>query len=61
VLLILAFAICLFAMYSIVPYMLVLAGATLFNLSLLTSDVYAIVAAIFLFNTVVPYPCQLDG
>jgi len=50
VLLIVAYALCLLAMYSVVPYMLVLSGATLFNLSLLTSDVFAIIAAIFFFH-----------
>jgi len=50
--LLVAFGLCLFAMYSLTPYMLLLAGATVFNLSLLTSDVYAIIAGIFIFNYV---------
>jgi hypothetical protein len=40
-------------MYSLTPYMLLWTGATLFNLSLLTSDAYAIIAGIFFFSYVV--------
>jgi len=45
-----AFAMCLFFMYSLTPYMMVLSSATFLNLSLLTSDVYAILVGIFLFD-----------
>eukprot|EP01119_Soliformovum_irregulare_P000966 TRINITY_DN10713_c0_g1_i1.p1 TRINITY_DN10713_c0_g1~~TRINITY_DN10713_c0_g1_i1.p1 ORF type:complete len:328 (-),score=46.54 TRINITY_DN10713_c0_g1_i1:66-1049(-) len=51
VLLVIGFAIFLFSMYSLTPYMLQMCSATLFNLSLLTSDVLAIVASIFIFDT----------
>ena len=51
--LLVAFGLCLFAMYSLTPYMLLWTGATLFNLSLLTSDAYAIIAGIFFFSYVV--------
>jgi solute carrier family 35 protein F1/2 len=48
--LVIGFAILLFAMYSLTPHMMVLSGSTLFNLSLLTSDAYAIIFGIFLFH-----------
>lgn len=48
----LGFAAFLFAMYSVVPYMLRLSGSTLFNLSLLTSDAYAIIFGMFFFAKV---------
>jgi len=51
VLLIVAFGILLFALYSLTPFMMILGSATLFNLSLLTSDVYAIIVGIFLFDS----------
>eukprot|EP01112_Ceratiomyxa_fruticulosa_P020931 TRINITY_DN7262_c0_g2_i1.p1 TRINITY_DN7262_c0_g2~~TRINITY_DN7262_c0_g2_i1.p1 ORF type:complete len:340 (-),score=44.60 TRINITY_DN7262_c0_g2_i1:280-1299(-) len=47
---IVGFAACMFALYSLVPYMLSLSGATLFNLSLLTSDVFAIAVGIIVFH-----------
>ncbi|GAM19783.1 hypothetical protein SAMD00019534_029580 [Acytostelium subglobosum LB1] len=47
---IVGFAICLFTMYSITPFMMRIAGATLMNLSLLTSDIFSVVVAIFLFH-----------
>ncbi|EFA81646.1 putative transmembrane protein [Heterostelium album PN500] len=47
---IIGFAICLFAMYSITPFMMRIAGATMMNLSLLTSDLFSIIFAIFLFD-----------
>lgn len=50
--LMIGFALCLFLMYSLVPLLLELAGATFLNLSLLTSDVLAVVAGIFLFHYV---------
>jgi len=39
-------------MYSLTPLMMSLASATLFNLSLLTSDAYAIIAGVVLFSQV---------
>lgn len=48
----LGYAALLFAMYSVVPYMLRLSGSTLFNLSLLTSDAYAIIFGMFFFSKV---------
>lgn len=48
--LLIGFAMCLFWMYSFTPLMLHVSSATLFNLSLLTSDVFAIIAGIFLFH-----------
>jgi len=50
--LIVVFALCLFGMYSLTPLMMSLASATLFNLSLLTSDAYAIIAGVVLFSQV---------
>ncbi|KAF2077602.1 hypothetical protein CYY_001065 [Polysphondylium violaceum] len=47
---IVGFALCLFIMYSFAPIMMEVAGATLMNLSLLTSDIFGIFAAIFLFD-----------
>ena len=42
-LLFVAFNICMFVLYSISPYMMIIVSATLYNLSLLSSDVYAII------------------
>ncbi|EGC32006.1 hypothetical protein DICPUDRAFT_7463, partial [Dictyostelium purpureum] len=47
---IVGFAVCLFIMYSFAPMMMEIAGATVMNLSLLTSDIFGIIAAIFLFD-----------
>lgn len=47
---IIGFALLLFTMYSITPHMMVLSGSTLFNLSLLTSDAYAVLFGLFLFH-----------
>lgn len=47
---IVGFALLLFTMYSITPHMMVLSGSTLFNLSLLTSDAYAVLFGLFLFH-----------
>jgi solute carrier family 35 protein F1/2 len=47
------FALALFFMYSFTPYMMVWGSATVFNLSLLTSDVFAIIISIFMFDAVV--------
>lgn len=48
--LIIAFALFLFTMYSIVPFALIYGGSALLNINLLTSDAYAILAAEFFFN-----------
>lgn len=40
----------MFALYSLFPVILTYGGATLYNLSLLTSDIYAIIVSIILFN-----------
>lgn len=50
VLLLISYAACLFALYSLVPTLLQRAGATFLNVSLLTSDVLAVVIGIFLFS-----------
>ncbi|PRP81212.1 hypothetical protein PROFUN_02046 [Planoprotostelium fungivorum] len=50
VILIILFALCLFALYSLVPYMMIVASATMFNLSLLTADVFAVIASYFIFG-----------
>ncbi|GAM16830.1 hypothetical protein SAMD00019534_000050 [Acytostelium subglobosum LB1] len=47
---IIAFALCLFAMYSVVPHLMRIAGSTLMNLSILTADIYSVIIAIFLFD-----------
>lgn len=44
------FAFCLFTMYTLVPVLLDFSSATFLNLSLLTSDVYALVAGMLLFS-----------
>ena len=44
------FTCCLFTMYTLTPTMMLHSSAIVFNLSLLTSDVYAAVAAVFLFH-----------
>ena len=46
------FGVCLFCVYALVPVMLERSGATFLNLSLLTSDVFAVVAGVFLFGYV---------
>jgi hypothetical protein len=51
------FAACLFSVYSIAPYVMVFTSATVMNLSLLTSDVYAILASVFMFHLVVSARC----
>lgn len=48
--LMLGYAACLFAIYSLVPIVLVMSGATFLNLSLLTSDVLAIIVGVLLFH-----------
>ncbi|KAM9998728.1 hypothetical protein ACTFIY_008380 [Dictyostelium cf. discoideum] len=47
---IIGFALCLFIMYSFTPTMMEIAGATVMNLSLLTSDMFGIIVAIFVFD-----------
>jgi hypothetical protein len=49
----LGFSLCLFALYSITPYLMIEGSATVFNLSILTSDGFAILVAVFLFDHVV--------
>jgi solute carrier family 35 protein F1/2 len=44
------FGVCLFCVYALVPVMLERSGATFLNLSLLTSDVFAVIAGVFLFG-----------
>eukprot|EP01135_Chromosphaera_perkinsii_P000254 Nk52_evm23s62 gene=Nk52_evmTU23s62 len=44
------FALCLFVMYSCVPFLLARSNATMMNLSLLASDVYSVVLGIFIFH-----------
>ena len=47
---VLGFNAVLFALYSLVPLLLQSSSATLFNLSLLTSDVYSLLFGLFLFG-----------
>jgi solute carrier family 35 protein F1/2 len=47
------FTLCLFLLYSLVPTLIQMESATLFNLSILTSDFFAILASIFLFHRIV--------
>jgi solute carrier family 35 protein F1/2 len=49
------FGVCLFCIYALVPLALERSGATFLNLSLLTSDVFAIIFGIFYFNYVPSY------
>jgi len=49
--LILAFDVCLFTFYTLTPHLFRLAGATYFNLSLLTSDIYGLAFGVFLFGS----------
>ncbi|OVA03583.1 Solute carrier family 35 member SLC35F1/F2/F6 [Macleaya cordata] len=44
------FALSTFTFYSIVPYVLKLGGSALFNLSLLTSDLWAVIIRIFVYH-----------
>ncbi|GAU88601.1 hypothetical protein RvY_01271 [Ramazzottius varieornatus] len=44
------FAMFLFALYSLVPYLMRKAGATIFNLSILSADFYALVVGLTLFR-----------
>eukprot|EP01104_Vermistella_antarctica_P017095 TRINITY_DN599_c0_g2_i1.p1 TRINITY_DN599_c0_g2~~TRINITY_DN599_c0_g2_i1.p1 ORF type:complete len:485 (-),score=93.62 TRINITY_DN599_c0_g2_i1:36-1490(-) len=49
--LLLAFNACMFSLYSLTPTCLRLGGATLLNLSLLTSDALSVLAGVLLFQT----------
>lgn len=53
--LILSFSMFLFMMYSIAPFVLKMSGSTMLNLSLLTSDAYAILFGVFLFGKKLTY------
>ena len=53
VLFLLGYAICLFAFYTLVPIMLRVSSAAFFNLSLLTSDVWAVILRGTLFHHLV--------
>ncbi|KAL8516907.1 hypothetical protein ACS0TY_015235 [Phlomoides rotata] len=44
------YAVSSFLFYTLVPYVLKMSGATLFNLSLLTSDMWAVVIRIFIYK-----------
>eukprot|EP00054_Salpingoeca_dolichothecata_P010133 m.57013 g.57013 ORF g.57013 m.57013 type:complete len:154 (+) comp18830_c1_seq1:203-664(+) len=48
--LLVGFSVCLFLLYSLVPLLLQISGATMLNLSLLTSDVYSLLFGLFLFH-----------
>jgi solute carrier family 35 protein F1/2 len=50
ILFLIGFSLCMFALYSIVPMTLTYGGATLYNLSLLTSDIYAVLSSIIIFH-----------
>lgn len=50
------FGICLFSLYSIVPPTLILGGSALWNISLLTSDMFGVLSSIYLFRK---YPTNL--
>ncbi|CDP15397.1 unnamed protein product [Coffea canephora] len=44
------YAVASFAFYSVVPFVMKMSGATLFNLSILTSDMWAVVIRIFFYK-----------
>ena len=44
------YAVALFMFYTITPFVLKMSGATLFNLSLLTSDMWAVAIRVFLYQ-----------
>ncbi|MQL98476.1 hypothetical protein Taro_031185 [Colocasia esculenta] len=50
ILLFVGFALAMFMFYAVVPFVLKMSGATLFNLSLLTSDMWAVVIRIFFYH-----------
>uniref|UniRef100_A0A8C5DLL6 Solute carrier family 35 member F2-like n=2 Tax=Gouania willdenowi TaxID=441366 RepID=A0A8C5DLL6_GOUWI len=45
-----AFALCLYAMYSLMPVVIKLSSATSVNLSLLTADIFSLFCGVFLFH-----------
>lgn len=51
VMIVLGFNICAFLFYSLAPVLFRLVGATYFNLSLLTSDIYGLLMGMFFFHT----------
>jgi len=55
VLLFLGFGLSMFAFYTLVPFLLKMTGATLFNLSLLTSDMWAVLIRIFFYHKAVDW------
>ena len=50
VLLMMGFFLSLFLLYSLSPFMMVISNAVLFNLSILTADIYSLIIAVFLFQ-----------
>ena len=52
-LLLVAFALCMFILYSLMPIALRLSGATAVNLSILTADLYSLLLGLFIFHYVV--------
>nr|CAB3266244.1 solute carrier family 35 member F2-like [Phallusia mammillata] len=50
ILLLAAFAVCMFLLYSLMPVVMKLSSATAVNISLLTADLYALFAGLFLFQ-----------
>jgi len=55
VLLFLGYGLSMFAFYTLVPFLLKMSGATIFNLSLLTSDMWAILISIFFYHKAVDW------
>uniref|UniRef100_A0A8C4Q3Z2 Solute carrier family 35 member F1 n=1 Tax=Eptatretus burgeri TaxID=7764 RepID=A0A8C4Q3Z2_EPTBU len=51
-LLLVAFALCMFILYSLMPIALRLSGATAVNLSILTADLYSLLLGLFIFHYV---------
>uniref|UniRef100_UPI00358E9E16 solute carrier family 35 member F2-like isoform X1 n=2 Tax=Myxine glutinosa TaxID=7769 RepID=UPI00358E9E16 len=49
-LLLVAFALCMFILYSLMPIALRLSGATAVNLSILTADLYSLLLGLFIFH-----------
>jgi len=45
-----AFGLCMFLLYSLMPIVMRLSSATTVNISLLTADLYALFAGLYLFN-----------
>lgn len=50
ILLLVAFGVCMFLLYSLMPVVMKLSSATAVNISLLTADLYALFAGLFLFQ-----------